>query len=270
MRKITEESSAYNELECMSTRELVMNINREDHSVAPAVSRSAEQIIALVDAAFECMQSGGRLFYIGSGTSGRLGILDASECPPTFGVSHEKVYGIIAGGDVAIRKAVEHSEDDMEAGYMQLKDLNVSSGDFVVGLSASGYTPYVIGAMQQCASEGIKTACITCNPGTPLAAEVMFPVEVIVGPEFITGSTRMKSGTATKMVLNIISTSLMIKLGHVKGNKMVDMRPVNNKLLDRGARMIAEQTGVSYEKAYSLLEKTGSVRKVLEYLNQKG
>jgi N-acetylmuramic acid 6-phosphate etherase len=180
------------------------------------------------------------------------------------------VWGLIAGGDQAIRRAVEHSEDNMEAGFSQLKEQHISDRDFVIGLSASGYTPYVIGAMQQCASNGIKTGCVTCNPQTPLAAEVLFPVEVIVGPEFITGSTRMKSGTATKMVLNMISTSLMIKLGHVKDNKMVDMRPVNNKLLDRGARIIASQAGISYDSAYQLLQKTGSVRKVLDDLHQNG
>lgn len=270
MKKITEESSKYSELESMTTRELVASINNEDSTVAAAVGKAMEQVIALVDAACICMSAGGRLFYIGSGTSGRLGILDASECPPTFGVSYDKVHGLIAGGDQAIRRAVEHAEDDMEAGFRQLQELQITSGDFVVGLSASGYTPYVIGAIQQCTAAGIPTGCITCNPTTPLAAEVMYPVAVIVGPEFVTGSTRMKSGTATKMVLNMISTSLMIKLGHIKGNKMVDMRPVNNKLLDRGARMIAEQTGVTYEKAYELLRETGSVRKVLENLNQKG
>ncbi len=264
MKKITEESSLYNGLESLSTRQIIDCINREDRKIVPAVKKSMPQIRRLIDAVYAKMSEGGRLIYVGSGTSGRLGILDASECPPTFGVSYDKVYGIIAGDDIAIRKAVEHAEDDMETGFKQLRKLGVTDKDFVIGLSASGYTPYVIGTMQHCTAKGIQTGCVTCNPSTPLASEVHFPVEVIVGPEFITGSTRMKSGTATKLVLNMISTTIMIKLGRVKGNKMVDMKPVNNKLLDRGARIIKEQTGLAYGKAYELLLKYGSVRKVIE------
>ena len=270
MRKITEESSLYSGLELMTVSEILENINREDARIVPAVRKAKKQIAKLIKAAEKRMAHGGKLYYIGSGTSGRLGILDASECPPTFGVSYDKVNGVIAGGDIAIRRAVEHAEDDMDEGYRQLIENGLSDRDFVIGLSASGYTPYVIGAMQQCAGKGIETGCITCNPETPLASEVLFPVELIVGPEFITGSTRMKSGTATKLVLNMITTTLMIKLGHVKGNKMVDMRPVNNKLLDRGARIISEQTGYSYEKSFKLLQKSGSVRIVLDKYNQKG
>ncbi|PKP18973.1 MAG: N-acetylmuramic acid 6-phosphate etherase [Bacteroidetes bacterium HGW-Bacteroidetes-21] len=264
MEKFTEANSLYDGLENMSVSEIIVSINKEDHKVAKAVKKALPMVEALIQAAFLKMNSGGRLFYLGSGTSGRLGILDASECPPTFGVSPGLVIGIIAGGDHAIRNAVEHAEDDMDAGWKQLQEYKITDKDFVVGISSSGFTPYVIGAIQKCASAGIDTGCITSNPGTPLAAEAHYPIEVIVGPEFVTGSTRMKSGTAQKMTLNIISTSLMIKLGKIKGNKMVDMQPLNNKLLDRGAKMIMAQLNIDYDKALALLKKHGSVRKAIE------
>ena len=264
MKKITESSSNHDHLEKMSTRELLIGINDEDHKVSLAVQSIIPDIIEFVDDAHERMKSGGRLFYIGAGTSGRLGIVDASECPPTFGVDHGVVVGIMAGGDSAIRKAVEFAEDDTERGWTDLQEHSINSNDTVVGIAASGTTPYVIGAIEKSNKQGILTAGITCNPGSPLALLSEFPLVPVVGPEFVTGSTRMKSGTAQKLVLNMISTSLMIKLGHVKGNRMVDMQLSNNKLVDRGAKMIQEALGVSYEKGLELLEEYGSVRKAVE------
>ena len=260
----TEAASNYNDLEKMEVRDILININKEDRSVPLAVSRAMPQIEVLVPEIVKQMDKGGRLFYIGAGTSGRLGILDASECPPTFGVPHGLVVGIIAGGDTAIRKAVEFAEDDKLQGWKDLEEYQINHKDVVIGLAASGGTPYVIGAVEQAREKGLVTGCITCNRDTLLSKAVSFPIEVIVGPEFVTGSTRMKAGTAQKLVLNIISTAVMIQLGRVKGNKMVDMQLTNNKLVDRGTRMIMEELSVGREEAEQLLEKFGSVRKVID------
>lgn len=264
MNRETEKSSRYNDLEKMSTHELLTNINREDQSVSHAIFTEIPKIKAFVDAAYEKMQVGGRLFYLGAGTSGRLGIVDASECPPTFGVPHGMVVGLIAGGDAAIRKAVEFAEDDTEQGWKDLEEFNIDKNDCIVGIAASGTTPYVIGAIDEANKRGLITGGITCNPGSPLAVRAQFPMVPVVGPEFVTGSTRMKSGTAQKLVLNMISTSLMIKLGRVKGNKMVDMQLSNNKLVDRGTRMVAEELGIDYDTSEQLLKENGSVRKAIE------
>ena len=247
----------------MSIRELLVSINREDHKVPKAVAAAIPQIEQLVEQVVPRMESGGRLFYLGARTSGRLGIVDASECPPTFGVPHDWVIGLIAGGDDAIRKAVEFAEDDESQGWKDLESYQISPLDFVVGIAASGTTPYVIGALKRCEQNNIATGCITCNPGSPLALAAKFPVEVNVGPEFVTGSTRMKSGTAQKLVLNMISTSVMIRLQRVKGNQMVDMQLSNEKLVERGIRMIDEQLNCGPEVAKELLMKHGSVRKAL-------
>lgn len=265
----TESTSHYDHLEGMSAAELIRNINKEDQSVAFSVERALPQIEALIEAIVPEMKKGGRLFYIGAGTSGRLGILDASECPPTYGVPHDMVIGIIAGGDQAIRKAVENAEDDPEAAWQDLLQFDIRENDTVIGIAASGTTPYVIGGVRQAREKGLVTGCITCNAGSPLTAAVEFPVEVVVGPEFVTGSTRMKSGTAQKMVLNMVSTSVMIKLGKVKGNKMVDMQLSNEKLVKRGTRMIMEATGLSAEEAHDLLIKYGSVRAAVEAYKDK-
>ena len=268
MRKTTEASSNYEFLENMSTAELLSNINKEDMTVPLAIEKELPAIEAFVDACYERMKTGGRLFYIGAGTSGRLGIVDASECPPTFGVEHGIVVGIIAGGDTAIRKAVEFAEDDTEQGWKDLMEYTINSNDTLVGIAASGTTPYVLGAIEEAKKMGVLTAGISCNPGSPLSKAVEFPMTPEVGPEFVTGSTRMKSGTAQKLVLNMISTSLMIKLGRVKGNKMVDMQLSNNKLVDRGVKMIMSEIDVTYEQAAELLEKHGSVRKAVEAYHQ--
>ncbi len=268
MKKVTESSSHYQDLEHMSTLELLQNINREDQTVALAVQKEIPAIEAFVNACSERMSVGGRLFYLGAGTSGRLGIVDASECPPTFGIDHGIVVGLIAGGDAAIRKAVEFAEDDREQAWKDLAAYELTASDTIVGIAASGSTPYVLGAIEKAKEAGILTAGISCNPDSPLAAAVDFPIAPVVGPEFVTGSTRMKSGTAQKLVLNMISTSLMIKLGRVKGNKMVDMQLSNHKLVDRGARMVAEEIGVSKEEAKSLLLAHGSVRKAVEHYKQ--
>jgi len=236
------------------------NINKEDQTVALAVQKCIPQIEALTNIIVERMKAGGRLFYIGAGTSGRLGILDASECPPTFGVPHDWVIGLIAGGDSAIRKAVEFAEDDTEQGWKDLQDYAINQKDVLVGIAASGTTPYVIEALKTANNEGIATGCIVCNQGSPVAEQAIFPVEVVVGPEFVTGSTRMKAGTAQKLVLNMLTTAAMIQLGRVKGNKMVDMQLSNNKLVARGVRFIMEETGATQEKATELLEKYGNVR----------
>ena len=266
--KITESTSYYNNLEKMSTKELLININNEDHKVAAAVKHSIPQIEKLVDIVADKMLSGGRLFHIGAGTSGRLGIVDASECPPTFGVEHGLVIGIIAGGDSAIRKAVEFAEDDVEQGWKDLQEQQVNHKDVVVGIAASGRTPYVVGALQKCRENGITTGCITCNHDTALAQQSEYPVEVIVGAEFVTGSTRMKAGTAQKLVLNMITTSVMIKIGRVEDNKMVNMQLSNEKLIERGTRMLMEATGLDKERCHLILMKHGSVKKALESLQR--
>ena len=263
--KTTEQDSYYHSLEQMSIRELLDNMNKEDLTVAGSVEKVIPQIEPLVEAIVQKMEAGGRLFYIGAGTSGRLGIVDASECPPTYGVEHGLVVGIIAGGDGAIRKAVEFAEDDPEGGWKDLQEHNVSDQDIVIGIAASGTTPYVVGGIQQCNLNGIITGCITCNAGSPLVQEALYPIEVVVGPEFVTGSTRMKSGTAQKLVLNMISTSVMVKLGRVKGNKMVDMQLSNNKLVERGTKMIMNALDITdYDTANQLLLEHGSVRKAVE------
>lgn len=268
-KRTTEQTSKYNHLEEMSTKQLLININTEDTTVPVAVNKAIPKIKALVDAAYERMKAGGRLFYIGAGTSGRLGIVDASECPPTFGVPFDLVIGLIAGGDTAIRKAVEFAEDDEKQGWKDLRAYKITKKDVLIGIAASGSTPYVVGALNEANKAGVLTGCIVCNKGSKVAAAAQFPVEVVVGPEFVTGSTRMKSGTAQKLVLNMISTSLMIKLGRVKGNKMVDMTPTNNKLIKRGARMIAEEIKVSLEQAEKLLQQHGNVRKAVNAFKTK-
>lgn len=264
MKKITEESSNYRDLDEMSVPELLGYINQEDRKVPLAVGKVIPEIALLVEDIVPKMRNGGRLFYIGAGTSGRLGILDASECPPTFGVPDDWVIGIIAGGDQAIRKAVEHAEDSVDQAWKDLSEYFITSQDVVVGIAASGTTPYVVHGLKACQSRSIVTGCITCNPGSPLAQFADFPIEVIVGPEFVTGSTRMKAGTAQKLVLNMISTSVMIQLGRVKDNKMVDMQLSNDKLLDRGTRMIMAALDLPYEQAHALLLAYGSVRKAVE------
>ncbi len=268
-KKVTEATSKYNHLEQMSVGELLTNINREDKTVPDAIEQAIPQIEKLVEHIIPKMEAGGRLFYLGSGTSGRLGIVDASECPPTFGVEQGLVIGLIAGGDKAIRKAQEFAEDDPEQGWKDLQEHQVNANDTVIGITASGTTPYVIGAIEKCKENGIQTGCITCNPGTPLAAIADFPVEVIAGPEFVTGSTRMKAGTAQKLVLNMISTSVMIKLGRVLDNKMVDMQLTNEKLIDRGAKMLMRQFAWDYKRARAILLEFGSVRKVLDLHKRK-
>lgn len=263
--KTTESDSYYNNLEQMSLSELLSNMNKEDKTVPLAVENALPQIEKLVEAVTGKMKAGGRLFYLGAGTSGRLGIVDASECPPTYGIEQGRVIGLIAGGDSAIRKAVEFAEDDLNQGWNDLKEYDINRGDIVVGIAASGSTPYVVGALKSCNLHGVATGCITCNTGSEVAANAQFPVEIIVGPEFVTGSTRMKSGTAQKLALNMLTTSVMIKLGRVKGNKMVDMQLSNNKLVDRGTKMLMKNTGLSdYETAKALLLKFGSVRKATE------
>lgn len=263
-QKVTEQSSLYNDLEKMSIRELLVNINKEDRKVPDAIEKAIPQIEKLVAVIVEKMKNGGRLFYMGAGTSGRLGIVDASECPPTYGVPHGLVIGIIAGGDTAIRKAVEFAEDSTEQGWLDLQEHAISKDDVVIGITASGTTPYVIGAIDKCKEHGIITGGISCNPESKLSQHCNYPIEVIVGPEFVTGSTRMKSGTAQKLVLNMISTSIMIQLGRVKGNRMIDMQLSNNKLIDRGTKMVMETLHISYEEANELLKKFGSVRKAIE------
>jgi N-acetylmuramic acid 6-phosphate etherase len=265
MQKTTEADSYYDNLENMSVHELLVNMNKEDKTVPHAIEKAITQIEKLVEAIAEKMRLGGRLFYMGAGTSGRLGIVDASECPPTYGIEHGKVIGIIAGGDDAIRKAVEFAEDDITQGWKDLQAHQINANDVVIGIAASGSTPYVVGALKTCNEHNIITGCITCNAGSEVANVAQFPVEVVVGPEFVTGSTRMKSGTAQKLALNMISTSVMIKLGRVKGNKMVDMQLSNHKLVDRGTKMLMKNTGITdYEEAKALLLKTGSVRKGTE------
>lgn len=262
--KITEKSSNYNHLENKTVKDLVSIINKEDHSVAKSVSKNLDKIEKLINNIEPRMHKGGRLFYIGAGTSGRLGILDASECPPTFGVSDQIVIGLIAGGDKAIRKSQEFAEDSLEQGWEDLKKYEINSNDSVIGIAASGTTPYVVSTIKKCNEKEILTGCITCNSNSPLSKEAKFPIDVIVGPEVVTGSTRMKSGTAQKMILNIISTTLMIRLGRVKGNKMVDMQLSNNKLVDRAEKMLMNELKISLDEAKKLLQKHKSVRKSID------
>ena len=257
--KTTEQSSAFDHLEQMSVAELLFNINAEDKTVPFAVEKALPQIELLVNQIVAQLQAGGRLFYIGAGTSGRLGIVDASECPPTFGVPFDLVNGIIAGGDKAIRKAVERAEDDRNQAWIDLQQYHISTKDVVIGIAASGTTPYVIGGLEKCNENQILTGSISCNAGSPLSQTAQFPIEVIVGPEFVTGSSRMKAGTAQKLVLNMISTATMIRLGKVKGNKMVDMQLSNDKLVERGIQMIMAEIGVSHDDAKKLLIQHGSV-----------
>lgn len=263
MNRITENESLYNNLESMSTFDLLTNINKEDAKVHLAVEKEIPAIEKFVDAAFEKLANGGRLFYIGAGTSGRLGVVDASECPPTFGVPFDLVNGIIAGGDKAIRKAVEFAEDDVNQAWLDLQEFKIDSKDVLVGIAASGTTPYVIGGLKKANENQVLTGAISCNPESPICQEAQFAIAPIVGPEFVTGSTRMKSGTAQKLVLNMISTSLMIKLGRVKGNRMVDMQLSNDKLVDRGTKMVMNELNISYQKAKELLLKYGSVREAI-------
>ncbi|RSK30119.1 N-acetylmuramic acid 6-phosphate etherase [Hymenobacter metallilatus] len=260
----TESPSEFNHLETLSTRELLAGINSVDQTVPRAVAQALPQIEALVEATVARLGKGGRLFYIGAGTSGRLGILDASECPPTFGVPHGIVIGLIAGGDTAIRKAVENAEDDAEQAWQDLSAYNINANDMVVGIAASGRTPYVIGGLEQARRQGIATGCIVCNAGSRVAAVAEYPVEVVTGPEFVTGSTRLKAGTAQKLVLNMLTTATFIRLGRVKGNKMVDMQLSNAKLVDRGEKMLMDELGIAQPEAAALLRQYGSVRAALE------
>lgn len=260
MKRTTEQASHYHHLDKMSTAEIIEAINAEDRTVPVAVAQAVPRIESLVDGIVERMRRGGRVFYLGAGTSGRLGIVDASEIPPTYGV-HDAFIGLMAGGDQAIRNAVEGAEDDPDGAWRDMQPFAPKPDDTVIGIAASGTTPYVIGGVRKARAEGLLTGCVTCNQGSPLAAEAEIPVEVVVGPEFVTGSTRMKAGTAQKLVLNMISTATMIRLGHVKGSKMVDMQLTNRKLVDRGTRMIMEETGIEdYDLARKLLLEYGQVR----------
>jgi len=260
----TESPSSYNDLEKMSITDILTSINTEDQTVPNAVQKSIPQIESLVFQIVPRMQKGGRLFYIGAGTSGRLGVVDASECPPTFGVPFDLVVGIIAGGDTAIRKAVENAEDDWNQAWIDLAGYHPNANDTLIGIAASGRTPYVIGGLNEGRKAGLLTGCVVCNDGSPVAKAAEFPVEVVVGPEFLTGSTRMKAGTAQKLVLNMISTAVMIRLGKVKGNKMFDMQLTNEKLVDRAVRMIIDELNISPEEAEALLKEHGSVRASVE------
>ncbi|HYV54156.1 MAG TPA: N-acetylmuramic acid 6-phosphate etherase [Chitinophagaceae bacterium] len=265
--KITEQASEYHHLEKMSVLEILSHINEEDQTVPFAVAEAVSQIELLVQAITDKMLMGGRLFYIGAGTSGRLAVVDASECPPTYGVPYGLVVAIIAGGEKAITTAVEFAEDDKEQGWKDLQAYNVCDRDVVVGIAASGTTPYVIGALEECRKKGIITGSVACNPNSPISASADFPIEVVVGPEFVTGSTRMKSGTAQKLVLNMISTTVMIQLGRVEDNKMVNMQLTNEKLVDRGTKMVMERTGMKdYNRAKEILLQFGSVKKAVENL----
>ncbi len=265
-KKITEQESNYNNLELMTAHELVEHINKEDKTVAFAVEKALPQITTAIEAATKLLKNGGRIFYIGAGTSGRLGVVDASECPPTFGVSHELVQGLIAGGDTAIRKAVENAEDSITQGWIDLQQKKVNTNDIVIGIAASGTTPYVIHALKNCNQRQITTSCITCNPQSPLAIEATLPIEIEVGPEFVTGSSRMKAGTAQKMTLNMISTATMILLGKIKDNRMVDMQLSNDKLVERAILMLIETANIERQQAEQLIKKYGNVRQALNAL----
>lgn len=260
---VTESSSRYKDLEKMSIRKLLENINQEDEKIPAIIRKVIPAMESLIKVIVERMSTGGRLFYIGAGTSGRLGVVDASEIPPTYGLPEGRVIGLIAGGDKAIRRAVEHAEDDPEQAWKDLKKVRIGKKDVLIGIAASGRTPYVVGGLRRARENGITTGCITCNHATELAMHADYPLEIVVGPEVVTGSTRMKAGTAQKLALNMISTATMIRLGHVKGNKMVDMQLTNNKLIHRGTRMIMEELGVSEKSAAQLLKKYGSVRKAV-------
>lgn len=262
--KITEQASLYNDLEKKSAEELLRDINNEDKKVAIAIEKTIPQIAQLVELIVPKMKRGGRIFYMGAGTSGRLGVLDASELPPTFGVPKNLVIGLIAGGDIALRNAVENAEDNQENGWKELEQLNINSNDTIIGIAASGTTPYVVGALKTAQQKGILTACITSNPNSPMAQVSDIAIEMIVGPEYVTGSSRMKSGTGQKMILNMISTAVMIQLGRVKGNKMVNMQLTNQKLVDRGTRMLVDILNLEYDKAKDLLLLHGSVEKALK------
>ena len=263
--KVTEQSSNYTNLDKMTTRELLEGMNREDRHVPEVVAGCIPQIEKLVEGIVPRVKRGGRVFYVGAGTSGRLGILDASEIPPTYGAPYDLFIGMMAGGDSAIRRAAEGAEDDKAQGWKDIEAFEPTTDDTVVGIAASGTTPYVIGAIEEARKRGLLTGCITCNPDAPVAAAAEVPIVAVVGPEFVTGSTRMKSGTAQKLILNMISTSAMIRLGHVKGNKMVDMQLTNKKLVDRGTRMIMEKTGITdYEKAKAMLLEYGQVRAAVD------
>ncbi len=262
--KTTEQDSYYNDIEKMSTKDILHAINTEDQSVAQAVNKELEAIEILTEATTKALQRGGRIFYIGAGTSGRLGILDASECPPTFGVPKGLVIGLIAGGDTAIRDAVEFAEDSLEAGWKDLQSYAINSKDIVIGIAASGTTPYVLGALKKCKENGIPTGSISCNIGSPIALAADYPVVVVVGPEFITGSSRMKAGTAQKMVLNMISTASMVRMGRVKGNKMIDMQLSNNKLVNRAVRILEEELNISTNEAQEWIDSYPNVRDAIK------
>lgn len=268
METTTERESHYKNLEKQTVREILENINNEDKTVPLAVEKALPQIEALATITAERMKNGGRLFYIGAGTSGRLGVVDASECPPTFGVPFDMVVGLIAGGDGAIRKAVEFAEDDAVQAWKDLEAFDINDKDVVVGIAASGTTPYVIGGLKTANEHNLVTGCIVCNSGSPVAAVAQYPVEVVTGPEFLTGSTRMKAGTAQKLVLNMLSTSVMIQLGRVKGNRMVDMQLSNHKLVNRGTHMVMDETGLSEEEAAGLLKQYGSVRSAVDHFKK--
>ena len=267
--KISEQPSLYNDLEKKSVREILEDMNTEDQKVALATQKAIPQIEKLVMEIVPRMKRGGRVFYMGAGTSGRLGVLDASEIPPTFGMPNTLIIGLIAGGDIALRNPVEKAEDDTEKGWEELQAFNINDKDTVIGIAASGTTPYVIGAMHEARKHGILTGCITSNPDSPMAAEADYPIEMIVGPEYVTGSSRMKSGTGQKMILNMITTSIMIQLGRVKGNKMVNMQLTNKKLVDRGTRMIIDELGLEYDDAKALLLMHGSVKKAVDSYKAK-
>lgn len=266
--KITEQTSLYNDLEKKQVEEILTDINTEDQKVALAVKKNIPQIAKLVKLIVTRMKCGGRIFYMGAGTSGRLGVLDASELPPTFGIPKSLVIGLIAGGDTALRNAVENAEDDETQGWNELAEYNINKNDTVIGIAASGTTPYVVGALRNAREHGILTACITSNPNSPMAQEADIAIEMVVGPEYVTGSSRMKSGTGQKMILNMISTAVMIQLGRVKGNKMVNMQLSNQKLIDRGTRMLVDLLGLGYGKAKQLLLLHGSVEKALEEIKK--
>jgi N-acetylmuramic acid 6-phosphate etherase len=268
-KKTTESDSNYDRLESMSVEDLLTNINREDQSVPKAIEKIIPAISELIKAIVPRMKQGGRLFYMGAGTSGRLGIVDASECPPTYGIPHGIVVGLIAGGDNAIRKAVEFAEDSTTQGWEDLLNENICDLDTVIGIAASGSTPYVVHALKECQQKNILTGCITCNEGSPITQVSDYPIAAVVGPEFVTGSTRMKAGTAQKLILNMISTSVMIQLGRVKGNKMVDMQLSNNKLIDRGTKMVMNELSIDEATASDLLNKHGNVRAAIDAYNNK-
>lgn len=267
--RITEQPSHYDHLQQMSTHDLLVGINREDAGVAAAVREVIPVMERLVEQIVGRMRRGGRLFYIGAGTSGRLGVTDASELPPTYGIPDGVVIGLIAGGDGALRKAVEHAEDDSDGAWRDMAPYHPTPLDTLVGIAASGTTPYVVGGLRKARSEGLLTAAVTCNPASPAAAEAEYALEAVVGPEFVTGSTRMKAGTAQKLMLNMLSTTVMIRLGRVEGNRMVNMQLTNDKLVDRGTRMIAEAAGLDKAHARALLLEWGSVKRALEHLSQK-